>query len=110
MGVDQSVVDGPSSSSSSRTNGCVDEVNMFPAMEPSFSNGSGYCSTRALGLTGLYNLGNTCFMNSAIQCLVHTPKLVDYFLGNFRKDLNFENPLGMKVHYVPHVFYFHFDN
>jgi ubiquitin C-terminal hydrolase len=39
--------------------------------------------------------GNTCFMNSTLQCLAHTDPLRRYFLsGEYEKDLNRDNPLG----------------
>ena len=36
-----------------------------------------------VGLTGLDNLGNTCYLNSIVQCLANTRQLRDFFLGKF---------------------------
>lgn len=49
-------------------------------------------------LVGLQNLGNTCFMNSCLQCILSTPPLMEYFLSlKFRNELNRNSPTKGKL-------------
>lgn len=55
------------------------------------------CLWPGFGACGLTNLGNTCYSNSAIQCMSYLPVLRSYLLGAQYKtggDINKDNPLG----------------
>ena len=63
----------------------------------SFAENGKVCMFPGYGACGLSNLGNTCYINSAVQCISYTPLLRSYLLSAQYKatgDLNRDNPFG----------------
>jgi ubiquitin C-terminal hydrolase len=48
-----------------------------------------------LGICGIQNIGNSCYLSAAVECLAHLPSFVKYFSsGRYREDVNRSNPAG----------------
>ncbi|XP_029539103.1 ubiquitin carboxyl-terminal hydrolase 4 [Oncorhynchus nerka] len=95
--ISSTITNGDSSNSGSTLNNSTSSGNRLGGYN-SYSSSYNYRESPSQpGLCGLSNLGNTCFMNSALQCLSNASPLTEYFLDDqYEAEINRENPLGMR--------------
>ncbi|KAL7752948.1 hypothetical protein RI367_001398 [Sorochytrium milnesiophthora] len=61
--------------------GDVEEPKPSLAPEQAETDAASAIQRKGTGLVGLLNLGNTCYMNAALQCLSNIDPLLDYLFG-----------------------------
>lgn len=80
---------------SAKSNDTAESRRSSPAPSAMLTRGRAKRDGRPRGVVGLTNLGNTCYMNSALQCISRVEELAWFFLDPaFKRQINTDNPLG----------------